>query len=173
MAGRVLWDVLWLCRQDETILPTDYKSAGMIVDDELNALMVQPLQYGVMLHALIDACHSGTAMDLPYRAKYTDGRFSWKVGDAPCSTLQQAGGSALVAGICHLITSHHCMLTIPKVVWPCLGNSTTVINCCQPGKCLSKHGSMTALQAASTVYYRAGVHASSCMLPLSEAQRPS
>jgi len=104
MAGRVLWDVLWLCRQDETILPTDYKSAGMIVDDELNALMVQPLQYGVMLHALIDACHSGTAMDLPYRAKYTDGRFSWKVCEVPCSTLQQAGGSALVLE--SVISSH-------------------------------------------------------------------
>lgn len=73
------------CRQDETILPTDYHSAGMIVDDELNALMVQPLQYGVMLHALIDACHSGTAMDLPYRAKYSDGRFSWKVGQEAVS----------------------------------------------------------------------------------------
>lgn len=65
--------------QDETLLPTDYASAGMIVDDELNALLVRPLAAGVTLHALIDACHSGTAMDLPFRAKWSDGRFSWKV----------------------------------------------------------------------------------------------
>jgi hypothetical protein len=69
------------CSQDETILPTDFNSAGVIVDDDLNAMMVRPLAPGVTLHALIDACHSGTAMDLPYRAKVgSDGRFSWKVG---------------------------------------------------------------------------------------------
>lgn len=68
-----------VCSMDETILPTDYKRAGQIVDDELNAMMVRPLQHGVILHALIDACHSGTAMDLPYRAKYNGGRFNWKV----------------------------------------------------------------------------------------------
>lgn len=67
------------CRYDETILPTDYQHAGQIVDDELNALMVRPLQPGVILHALIDACHSGTALDLPYRAKYDGSRMSFKV----------------------------------------------------------------------------------------------
>eukprot|EP00775_Hariotina_reticulata_P010905 gene10905-11059_t len=84
--------------QDETILPTDYHSAGMIVDDELNALMVQPLQYGVMLHALIDACHSGTAMDLPYRAKYSDGRFSWKLKSRVIKGT--SGGTAFQFGAC-------------------------------------------------------------------------
>jgi hypothetical protein len=69
------------CRQDETILPTDFKKAGVIVDDDLNAMMVRPLAPGVTLHALIDACHSGTAMDLPYRAQVgSNGRFNWKVG---------------------------------------------------------------------------------------------
>eukprot|EP00882_Tetradesmus_deserticola_P021480 GHRQ01023253.1.p1 GENE.GHRQ01023253.1~~GHRQ01023253.1.p1 ORF type:complete len:144 (+),score=23.04 GHRQ01023253.1:197-628(+) len=66
--------------QDETILPSDFKRAGVIVDDDLNAMLVRPLAPGVTLHALVDACHSGTAMDLPYRAKVaSDGRFSWKV----------------------------------------------------------------------------------------------
>jgi hypothetical protein len=40
----------------------DYKSAGQIVDDELNQLLVRPLPPGVNLHAVIDACHSGTVM---------------------------------------------------------------------------------------------------------------
>eukprot|EP00878_Enallax_costatus_P027443 GHUV01029556.1.p1 GENE.GHUV01029556.1~~GHUV01029556.1.p1 ORF type:complete len:131 (-),score=23.26 GHUV01029556.1:679-1071(-) len=74
------------CSYDETILPTDYKSAGQIVDDELNAMLVRPLQPGVVLHALIDACHSGTAMDLPYRAKADGGRFHWKVRWGSSST---------------------------------------------------------------------------------------
>lgn len=76
------------CRYDETVLPTDYKSAGQMVDDELNAMLVRPLQPGVVLHALIDACHSGTAMDLPYRAKADGGRFNWKVRcEAVCGSL--------------------------------------------------------------------------------------
>eukprot|EP00879_Flechtneria_rotunda_P001214 GHRR01001361.1.p1 GENE.GHRR01001361.1~~GHRR01001361.1.p1 ORF type:complete len:431 (+),score=130.21 GHRR01001361.1:238-1530(+) len=85
--------------QDETILPTDYKRAGMIVDDELNALLVRPLMPGVTLHALIDACHSGTAMDLPYRAKYgTDGRFAWKLKTRTIKGT--SGGTAFQLGAC-------------------------------------------------------------------------
>lgn len=46
---------------DETICPSDYSRAGQIVDNELNALLVRPLPPGVVLHCIIDACHSGTA----------------------------------------------------------------------------------------------------------------
>jgi hypothetical protein len=51
---------------NETILPTDFQSAGQIVDDELNERLVNHLPRGVRLHALLDACHSGTGLDLPY-----------------------------------------------------------------------------------------------------------
>jgi hypothetical protein len=69
-----------VCRSDETILPTDYKRAGQIVDDELNEKLVKPLMAGVTLHALMDCCHSGTALDLPYRVKDSGGgKFQWKV----------------------------------------------------------------------------------------------
>jgi len=51
---------------DETILPLDYKRAGQIVDDEINAIMVRPLPPGCRLTAIFDSCHSGTAMDLPF-----------------------------------------------------------------------------------------------------------
>ncbi|KAJ1516734.1 Ca(2+)-dependent cysteine protease [Coelomomyces lativittatus] len=51
---------------DETILPLDFQKAGMIVDDEIHAILVKPLPPGVRLTALFDSCHSGTAMDLPY-----------------------------------------------------------------------------------------------------------
>ncbi len=44
-----------------------YTQAGMIIDDEINVLLVNPLPPNVRLHAVIDACHSGTAMDLEYR----------------------------------------------------------------------------------------------------------
>jgi len=51
---------------DETILPIDFKTAGQIVDDEMHMIMVKPLPAGARLHAIIDACHSGTGLDLPY-----------------------------------------------------------------------------------------------------------
>lgn len=51
------------------------------MDDELNARLVRPLQQGITLHAVIDACHSGTVMDLPYRTKYKPGTV--RGGQAP------------------------------------------------------------------------------------------
>jgi hypothetical protein len=60
---------------DETIMPTDYQRAGSIVDNDLNALLIQPLPQGVILHAVVDACHSGTAFDLPFQTTY-DYRYS-------------------------------------------------------------------------------------------------
>ena len=40
--------------------------------------VVNPLPEGVVLHAVIDACHSGTAMDLQYYTKCRGGQFYWK-----------------------------------------------------------------------------------------------
>ena len=42
---------------------------GMIVDDEINETIVRPLPEGAMLHAIIDACYSGTILDLPFVCK--------------------------------------------------------------------------------------------------------
>jgi len=51
---------------DETILPCDYNTAGQIIDDELYDILVKGLPAGVKLTSLMDCCHSGTGMDLPY-----------------------------------------------------------------------------------------------------------
>ncbi|KAL2008211.1 hypothetical protein VTN00DRAFT_8193 [Thermoascus crustaceus] len=51
---------------DDVIYPVDYKVAGHIVDDEMHDIMVCPLRPGVRLTAIMDSCHSGTALDLPY-----------------------------------------------------------------------------------------------------------
>ena len=50
---------------DETICPVDFRKAGLILDNDLNSLIVRPLKHGVTLHAIVDACHSGTILDLP------------------------------------------------------------------------------------------------------------
>lgn len=51
---------------DEVIWPVDHQTEGKILDDEINATIVRPLTQGVKLHAIIDACHSGTVLDLPF-----------------------------------------------------------------------------------------------------------
>lgn len=50
----------------------------MIVDDELNTFLVNPLPQGCRLHAIVDACHSGSVLDLPHRAKIKSGQPVWK-----------------------------------------------------------------------------------------------
>jgi len=51
---------------DEVIYPVDYKTAGVIIDDELHRIMVKPLPKGCRLTAVFDSCHSGTTLDLPF-----------------------------------------------------------------------------------------------------------
>jgi hypothetical protein len=57
--------------QDECLCPVDYNFAkpdyGFIRDDELNRILVTGLPDGVKLRVVFDCCHSGSALDLPYR----------------------------------------------------------------------------------------------------------
>ncbi|XP_031492309.2 metacaspase-1-like [Nymphaea colorata] len=69
---------------DETLCPLDFETAGTIVDDEINETIVRNLHHGVRLHAIIDACHSGTALDLPY---------VWKIGRSGLYELQNQHSS--------------------------------------------------------------------------------
>ena len=59
---------------DEVLVPVDYNEAGMIRDDDLFDILIRPLQEGVSLFCLMDCCHSGTVLDLPYIFK-ADGIF--------------------------------------------------------------------------------------------------
>lgn len=64
---------------DETLCPLDFEAQGMIVDDEINATIVRPLPPGVKLHAIIDACHSGTVLDLPFLCRMSrSGQYVWE-----------------------------------------------------------------------------------------------
>lgn len=52
---------------DEALVPLDYNDgAGMIRDDDLYDILVKPLHKGVHMVSLMDCCHSGTILDLPY-----------------------------------------------------------------------------------------------------------
>merc|ERR1719445_49500 len=51
---------------DETLIPVDFMSAGQIRDDELFVTLVGAMPRDVTLTCLMDCCHSGTILDLPY-----------------------------------------------------------------------------------------------------------
>lgn len=51
---------------DEILIPGDYKESGQIVDDWIYSEFVSKVKAGVHVVAIVDCCHSGTAMDLPY-----------------------------------------------------------------------------------------------------------
>jgi len=71
---------------NETILPTDYKN-GQITDDELWGSLVRPLPDGARLMAVMDCCHSGTGLDLPFeyikRKKDQYGGGHWREDENP------------------------------------------------------------------------------------------
>jgi len=55
--------------RDETLVPLDFKSAGQISDDLVFKELVLPVSEGVTLCCVMDCCHSGTVLDLPFEIK--------------------------------------------------------------------------------------------------------
>lgn len=47
-------------------MPVDYASTGQIRDDDLFKTLVGPMRSGVTVTCIMDCCHSGTVLDLPY-----------------------------------------------------------------------------------------------------------
>lgn len=59
--------------RDETIVPLDYNTGGMITDDQLHEFMeLAPEKCNII--ALFDCCHSGTILDLRWRYEGEIGR---------------------------------------------------------------------------------------------------
>merc|ERR1711971_985910 len=54
---------------DETLIPLDYQTNGQIRDDDLLRDLVIPMKAGVFVTSIMDCCHSGTVLDLPYNFK--------------------------------------------------------------------------------------------------------
>lgn len=51
---------------DETIYPVDHAYAGQITDFSLFRHFVQPMRAGVRVTVVMDCCHCGTVLELPY-----------------------------------------------------------------------------------------------------------
>ncbi|WVZ57157.1 hypothetical protein U9M48_007577 [Paspalum notatum var. saurae] len=64
---------------DEAICPMDSFQQGPILDDEINEALVRPLVHGAKLHAVVDACHSATVLDLPFLCRRSRcGNWQWE-----------------------------------------------------------------------------------------------
>ncbi|KAJ7968219.1 Metacaspase-1 [Quillaja saponaria] len=86
---------------DETICPTDFIQEGMIPDNYINSTIVWPLKVGVTLHAIVDACHSGTILDLIY--VYDREKKKWSDNSPPSKNplrKSTSGGMAICLSAC-------------------------------------------------------------------------
>jgi len=54
-------------KKDELIVPYDYKTAGIITDDQLNTVFLQQLDQKCVVRILMDCCNSGTLWDLQHK----------------------------------------------------------------------------------------------------------
>ena len=54
---------------DETLIPVDYQTAGQIRDDAVFTELVGRMVKGSTLTCLLDCCHSGSVLDLPFTFK--------------------------------------------------------------------------------------------------------
>jgi len=57
---------------DETLYPVDHERSGQIRDFSLFNNFVRPLRAGVRATCVMDCCHSGSVLDLPYSFRPTD-----------------------------------------------------------------------------------------------------
>lgn len=53
-------------KRDEVLVPLDYEKSGVITDDWLYENMIKRVPKNVTLVGCVDACHSGTMVDLKY-----------------------------------------------------------------------------------------------------------
>merc|ERR1740117_2281092 len=69
---------------DELLIPSDYQENGCLVDHELFDLMVVPVPSGVKMTVILDCCHSGSALDLPFTWNERSGK--WECDKDPWHT---------------------------------------------------------------------------------------
>jgi len=65
---------------DSTLIPLDFDRAGQILDDDLYLRLVTKMGKDVTVVVLMDSCHSGSALDLPYEINATQSKMSLNQG---------------------------------------------------------------------------------------------
>ncbi|CAN8251679.1 unnamed protein product [Cochlearia groenlandica] len=87
--------------QDEALAPLDHETEGKIIDDEINKTLMRPLVHGAKLNAVIDACNSGTVLDLPFICRLErNGSYKWEDHRSVKAYKGTDGGSAYCFSAC-------------------------------------------------------------------------
>ncbi|CAN6289247.1 unnamed protein product [Urochloa humidicola] len=85
---------------NEALCPVDFEESGKILDDEINETIVRPLGRGVKLHAIVDTCHSGTILDLPYLCRLSrTGYWQWEKHYRPNNATRKIPNGGLAISI--------------------------------------------------------------------------
>jgi hypothetical protein len=82
---------------DETLIPLDFKNSGQILDDDIYKRLVTQMPANVTVVVLMDSCHSGTALDLPYEINATQSKMTLNQG---FNMGLLDNNAAIVAGCC-------------------------------------------------------------------------
>ncbi|KAE8667898.1 Metacaspase-3 [Hibiscus syriacus] len=85
---------------DEALCPLDHETEGNIIDDEINDTIVKPLTRGTTLHGIIDACYSGTVLDLPFVCRMNEKGYMWEDQTNPFFYKRTSGGLAVCVSAC-------------------------------------------------------------------------
>jgi hypothetical protein len=64
---------------DDCIVPCDYNTAGLIIDDDLNAILKNAK---CQMMICLDSCYSGTGCDLQYSINYNKGALSKNINNS-------------------------------------------------------------------------------------------
>jgi hypothetical protein len=83
---------------DETLVPVDYASSGQIRDDNVYDNLVCAMPAGSTLVSLMDCCHSGTVLDLPYKYN-AEGTGNGYASTSSGGVVIGSGTGALLSGI--------------------------------------------------------------------------
>ena len=77
--------------KNEGLVPTDYFTSGFVTDDELYRRLVSKLPKTNKLFALIDACHSGSMLDLPLTYMSGSGKIEGTPDNEKAEVLMLSG----------------------------------------------------------------------------------
>lgn len=84
---------------DETLIPLDFQKSGHIRDDDLLKILVHPMPARVTMTCLMDSCHSGTVLDLPYRFVGDGDHVEMEMNDRVNFTSALWTGLSVAAGV--------------------------------------------------------------------------
>lgn len=76
---------------DETLCPVDYSTRGFISDDVLKCMFIDMLPSNVTCFILIDACHSGSMLDLKYSYNSNKLVIDKNNGNTKCKVVMVSG----------------------------------------------------------------------------------